>query len=44
VQAAEYERTVLRELRQILSEPGGQAENLERRGETHKAEGIIWRG
>ncbi len=36
MQTAEYERLVLQELRRILMAPGGQAENLERRGETHK--------
>ncbi len=36
MQTTEYERIVLWELRQILLEPGGQAENLERRGGTHE--------
>ena len=32
---AEYERVALGELRRILIEPGSQAANLARRGETH---------
>ena len=35
MQTTEYERLVLHELRQILMEPGGQAENLARQGSTH---------
>jgi hypothetical protein len=35
VRAAEYERLVLEGLHRILIEPGGQAANLARRGETH---------
>jgi hypothetical protein len=35
VRTAEYERLVLEGLHRILIEPGGQAANLARRGETH---------
>ena len=35
MRTAEYERLVLEGLRRILIEPGGQAANLEIRGETH---------
>jgi hypothetical protein len=35
VRTAEYERLVLEGLRRILIEPGSQAANLARRGETH---------
>ena len=35
MRTAEYERVVLQELHRILIEPGGQAANLARRGETH---------
>ena len=35
MQNAEYERIVLRELRHILMEPGGQTESLERPTATH---------
>ena len=35
MRTAEYERAVLEELHRILIEPGSQAANLARRGETH---------
>ncbi len=35
MQTAEHERVSLQELRHIIGEPGGQAENLERPGTTH---------
>ncbi len=35
MRTAEYEQTALQELRHILMDPGGQAENLKRRGVTH---------
>ncbi len=35
MQAAEYERIVLQEPHRILTDPAGQAKNLERRVETH---------
>ena len=35
MRTAEYERVVLEELHRILIDPGSQAANLARRGETH---------